>query len=43
MARDEMMVRGSGVAVGHALFDIPHFVMEQGMMRGIRHRAEHSC
>jgi hypothetical protein len=27
--------------VGHASFDIPHFVMEQKMMRGIRERAEH--
>ena len=35
-----LVVRGSGGAVGHAVFDIPHFVMEQKMMRGIRHRAE---
>jgi len=35
-----LLVRGSGGAVGHAAFDIPHFVMEQKMMRGIRHRAE---
>jgi hypothetical protein len=35
-----LVVRGSGGAVGHAAFDIPHFVMEQKMMRGIRHRAE---
>ena len=34
------IVRGSGGAVGHSLFDIPHFVMEQKMMRGIRDRAE---
>jgi hypothetical protein len=27
-------------AVGHSLFDIPHFVMEQKMMREIRDRAE---
>jgi hypothetical protein len=38
-----MLVRGSGGAVGHAFFDMAHFVMEQKMMRGIRHRAEHSC
>ena len=36
-----LLVRGSGYAVGHAAFDLPHFVMEQKMMRGIRHRAEH--
>jgi hypothetical protein len=35
-----LLVRGSGGAVGHAVFDIPHFVMEQKMMRGIRNRAE---
>ena len=35
-----LVVRGSGGAVGHAAFDIPHFVMEQKMMRGIRDRAE---
>lgn len=35
-----LLVRGSGGAVGHAAFDIPHFVMEQKMMRGIRARAE---
>ena len=35
-----LIVRGSGGPVGHALFDIPHFVMEQKMMRGIRQRAE---
>lgn len=37
-----LLVRGSGGAVGHALFDIPHFVMEQKMMRGIRVRAQHA-
>ena len=31
---------GSGGAVGHVAFDVPHFVMEQKMMRGIRDRAE---
>jgi hypothetical protein len=35
-----LLMRGSGGAVGHAAFDIPHFLMEQKMMRGIRHRAE---
>ncbi len=35
-----LIVRGSGGAVGHAGFDIPHFVMEQKMMRGIRKRAQ---
>ncbi len=35
-----LLVRGSGGVVGHAAFDIPHFVMEQKMMRGIRDRAE---
>ena len=35
-----LLVRGSGGAVGHAAFDIPHFVMEQKMMRGIRDRAQ---
>jgi hypothetical protein len=35
-----LLVRGSGGAVGHAGFDIPHFIMEQKMMRGIRRRAE---
>jgi hypothetical protein len=35
-----IVVRGSGGAVGHAAFDVAHFVMEQKMIRGIRHRAE---
>jgi hypothetical protein len=35
-----LLVRGSGGVVGHAAFDVPHFVMEQKMMRGIQHRAE---
>jgi hypothetical protein len=39
--RTRLLVRGSGGAVGHAAFDVPHFVMEQKMMRGIRDRAEH--
>jgi hypothetical protein len=35
-----LLARGSGGAVGHTAFDVPHFLMEQKMMRGIRHRAE---
>jgi hypothetical protein len=35
-----LIARGSGGAVGHVAFDVPHFVMEQMMMRGIRDRAE---
>ena len=35
-----LIARGSGGAVGHVTFDVPHFVMEQKMMRGIRDRAE---
>jgi hypothetical protein len=37
-----LIARGSGGAVGHVTFDMPHFVMEQKMMRGIRDRAEQS-
>jgi len=36
-----LLVRGSGGAVGHATFDVPHFIMERKMMLGIRRRAEH--
>lgn len=35
-----LIARGSGGAVGHGSFDIPHFVMEQKMLRGIRNRAQ---
>jgi hypothetical protein len=35
-----LLVRGIGGAAGHVAFDIPHFVMEQKMMRGIRRRAQ---
>ena len=35
-----LLARGSGDAVGHASFDILHFVMEQKMMRGLRDRAQ---
>lgn len=34
-----LLARGSGGAVGHFWFDIPHFVMEQKMLRGIARRA----
>lgn len=37
------IARGSGGPVGHAWFDIVHFVMEYGMMRGIRERAERAA
>ncbi|WP_235892630.1 hypothetical protein [Mycolicibacterium hodleri] len=39
-AGTRLIVRGSGSAVGHAAFDIPHFVMERKMLRGIRDRVE---
>ncbi|BBZ62268.1 hypothetical protein [Mycolicibacterium monacense] len=35
-----LLVRGSGKPVGHFWFDIPHFIMEQKMMRGIAARAQ---
>jgi len=35
-----LLVRGSGGFAGHVAFDVPHFLMEQKMMNGIRHRAE---
>lgn len=35
-----LLVRGSGGVVAHMWFDLPHFVMEQKMMRGIRDRAQ---
>lgn len=35
-----LLARGSGGSVGHAAFDIPHFLMERKMLVGIRHRAE---
>jgi pyruvate,water dikinase len=34
-----LLARGCGGAVGHISFDVPHFVMEQKMLRGIRDRA----
>lgn len=40
--RTRLLIRGSGGAVGHFAFDVPHFVMEQKMMRGIRRRVERS-
>lgn len=38
-ARTRLLIRGSGKPVGHVWFDIPHFVMEQKMMRGVARRA----
>lgn len=38
--RTRFVVRGTGGAVGHASFDLPHFVMERKMMRGIRNRVQ---
>lgn len=40
--RTRLVVRGSGGGVGHFAFDVPHFVVEQKMMRGIRKRVERS-
>jgi hypothetical protein len=37
-----LLVRSSGGAIGHFWFDIPHFVMEQKMMRGIARRSQRS-
>jgi hypothetical protein len=37
-----LLARGCGGAVGHIGFDVPHFVMEQKMLRGIRDRAQHA-
>lgn len=34
-----LLARGTGGVAGMAFFDIPHFVMERGMLRGIRERA----
>lgn len=34
-----LLARGTGGVAGMAFFDIPHFVMERGMLRGIRKRA----
>ena len=40
-ARARASSRGaSGGAVGTPIFDLLHFVMEQAMMRGLKHRAE---
>jgi hypothetical protein len=35
-----LLARGIGGAVGITSFDIVHFVMERGMLRGIRERAQ---
>jgi hypothetical protein len=34
-----LLARGTGGVAGMAFFDIPHFVMERGMLRGLRKRA----
>lgn len=34
-----LLARGTGGVAGMAFFDIPHFVMERGMLHGIRKRA----
>ena len=36
----QLIIRSSGGAVGMAIFDLAHFVMEQKMMRGLNTRAE---
>jgi hypothetical protein len=33
------LARGCGGAAGHISLDVPHFVMEQKMLRGTRDRA----
>lgn len=38
--RTRLVARSSGGEVGHFVFDVVHFVMEQKMLRSIRHRAE---
>ncbi|EHB50458.1 hypothetical protein MycrhDRAFT_4884 [Mycolicibacterium rhodesiae JS60] len=38
--RTRLLARGIGGAVGITSFDIVHFVMERGMLRGVRERAE---
>lgn len=35
-----LLARGSGGAVGQVGFDVVHFLMERGMLRGIRRRAQ---
>ncbi|MBX7446968.1 hypothetical protein GR927_03100 [Mycolicibacterium sp. 3033] len=40
--RTRLIARGSGGPVGHFWFDVPHFVMEQKMLRGIARRVERS-
>ena len=37
--RTRLLARGCGGAVGITSFDVVHFVMERGMLRGIRRRA----
>lgn len=38
--RTRLLVRGSGGPVGQSTFDLVHFVMERGMLRGLRRRAQ---
>lgn len=38
-----LITRGSGGLVGHPWFDIAHFIMEHGMMCGVRDRAERTA
>ena len=40
--RTRLIAGGSGGPVGHFWFDVPHFVMEQKMLRGIARRATRS-
>lgn len=40
VGQTRLLARGSGGPVGHFWFDIPHFVMEQKMLRGIAGRAQ---
>jgi hypothetical protein len=37
-----LLARGTGGTAGIISFDIPHFVMERGMLHGIRDRASHA-
>lgn len=41
--RTRLLARGTGGAVGITSFDIVHFVMERGMLRGLRTRAQASA
>lgn len=39
-SQTRLLARGIGGAIGNTAFDIAHFVMERGMLRGIRKRAQ---